>query len=72
MELSHKCSSPAKILTIYREKDETIIQLKPIFIDCKGIILVFFLQNKVHWRFHKGEVTAYAQNIWYFQKNIFI
>jgi len=30
------------------------------------------LSGEEHWRFHKGEATAYTQNIWYFPKKYFV
>jgi hypothetical protein len=67
------------VYTLFRRKNTKIIPLQSIKIGLTWIIfssfsryIVNILVGEEHWRFHKGEVTAYTQNIWYFQKNIFI
>lgn len=73
------CDKVNYAYTLFRRKNTKIIPLQSIKIGLTWIIfssfsryIVNILVGEEHWRFHKGEVTAYAQNIWYFQKNICI
>ena len=73
------CEKLNYVYTLFCRKNTKMIPLQSIKIGLSWIIVSSFsryivniLAGEEHWRFHKGEVTAYAQNIWYFQKNIFI
>lgn len=72
------CDKLNYVYTLFRRKNTKIIPLQSIKIGLTWIIfssfsryIVNILAGEEHWRFHKGEVTAYTQNIWYFQKKYF-